>query len=155
MLTRSDSMNYVTSCHQVESCVVNANVGKVWDALKTFNFQKVLPSHVKQSKFLTGGPNEVGSTFEIEYNDGSLWTWRIIEISENHRSVSYELLAAKPEVTYSSQQNHIKLSKITFDNTTYVEWSSDFSNDVDSHVVQDNKFKKHDYFKEIQKNFAN
>ena len=154
MLQKSESMNFVTSCHQVESCTLNANVGKVWEALKTFDFVKFLPSHVKKSKFLSGGPNEVGSQFEIEYTDGSVWTNRIIEISENHRSFSYELVSATPQISYSSMQNHITLRKVTFDNTTFVEWVTDFSNDVDSHIVQDNKFKKVDYFKDLKKIFA-
>jgi hypothetical protein len=154
MLQRSDSMNYVTSCHQVSSAVLNSPVGKVWEALKSFNWATILPTHVKSLKFLCGGANEVGSQFEVVYVDGSVWTFRIIEISENHRSFSYELVSASPETSFSSMQNHVKLCKITYDNTTYVEWSTDFSNDVDSHVVQDNGFKKTEYFKDFKKIFG-
>jgi hypothetical protein len=150
----SDSMNFVTSCHQVSSCVLKAKAGKVWEALKSFNFEKALPSHVKKSTFKTGGPNELGSEFEIEYKDGSVWHWRIIEISENHRAFSYELISAKPEVNFTSMQHHVRLHKVTFDDTTFVEWATDFSNDVNSHIVQDNKFKKEDYFKDLQKLFS-
>jgi len=115
--------------------------------------KKTLSSHVKRTKFLSGGPNEVGSQIECEYKDGSTWVFRIIEISENHRSISYELVSATPQVTFTSMQHHIRLHKVTFNNTTYVEWATDFSNDVDSHVIQDNKFKKEDYFKDLQKLF--
>ena len=154
MLQKSDSMNFVTSCHQTSSVILNAPIGKVWEGLKTFNWSQILPSHVKSNKFVSGGPHEVGSQFDVEYVDGSIWSFRIIEISENHRSFSYELVSATPETSFSSMQNHVKLSKVTFDNTTFVEWSTDFSNDVDSHVVQDNGYKKTDYFKDLKKIFG-
>jgi hypothetical protein len=146
-------MNYVTSCHQVASVTLNAPVGKIWETLKTFDWAKFLPSHVKSTKFISGSPNEIGSTFEVEYVDGSVWQFRIVEISELNRSLSYELISANPQTSFTSMLNHVRLHKITFDDSTYVEWSTDFSNDVDSHVVQDNKFKKNDYFKDLRKLF--
>jgi hypothetical protein len=151
---KSDSMNFVTSCHQNSSVVLNAPIDTVWDLLKTFDWAKILPSSVKKTKFLNGNPQEVSSSFEVEYVDGSVWTFRIVEVSELHRAFSYELVTATPQTSFISMQNHIKLHKITFDNTTFVEWTTDFSNDVDSHVVQDNKFKKHEYFKDLKKIFA-
>ena len=154
MLQKSESMNFVTSCHQTSSFVLAAPIGNVWDALKTFDWAKFLPSHVKKTKFVSGGPNEVGSQFEVEYVDGSVWNYRIVEVSELHRSFSYELISAVPQTSFSSMQNHLKLHKVTFDNTTFVEWSTDFSNDVDSHIIQDNKFKKIEYFKDLKKLFA-
>lgn len=147
-------MNFVTSCHQVASVVLNAPIGTVWDGLKTFEWSKHLPSHVKSTKFVSGNAHEVGSVFDVEYVDGSVWQFRIVEISELHRSLSYELITANPSAPFSSMQNHIKLSKVTFDNTTFVEWSTDFSSDIDSHIVQDNKFKKMEYFKDLKKIFA-
>jgi len=146
-------MNFVTSCHQHASCVLQAHVGKVWDGLKTLELNKLLSSHVKSQKFTSGNANEVGSQFEVEYTDGSTWTFRVVEISEIHRSISYELVSANPQTTFSSMVNTIKLHKVTFDDSTFVEWSTDFSNDVDSHVIQDNKYKKIDYFKDLAKVF--
>lgn len=153
MLQKSESMNFVTSCHQVASCVLNAPVGKIWETLKTFEWAKILPSHVRTTKFTAGGPCEVGSQFEIEYVDGSVWQLRIVEVSELTRSFSYELISANPQTSFTSMLNHVRLHKVTFDDTTFIEWSTDFSNDVDTHVIQDNKFKKNDYFKDLRKLF--
>jgi hypothetical protein len=154
MLSRSDSMNYVTSCHQVESCVLNAPVGNVWEGLKSFQFDKMLTSHVKTVKFSSGSPNEIGSLFDVEYTDGSVWSHRIVEISESKRIISYELIGATPEISFSSMVTTIRLYKVSDDNSTFVSWESDYSNDVNSHVVQDGKFKKLDYFKDLKKLFT-
>ncbi len=153
-LGRSESMNYVTSCHQVESCVLEHPVGKVWDALKSFSVHKFLPSSVKHSKFTSGSSNEIGSTFEIEYKDGSVWTFRIVEISELRRTLRYELIGTVPEITFSSLVVTIKLSPVTETNATFLCWESDYSNDVNAHIVQDGKYKKLEYFKDLKKHLS-
>ena len=154
MLSRSESMNFVTSCHQVESCVLNAPLGIVWETLRTFDFHRYLPSSVKNVTFLSGSPNEVGSTFSVEYVDGSIWTYRVLEISELRRSLSYELIAAEPEITFTSLTVTLRLFRVTDNNSTYVSWESDYSNDVNTHVLQDAKFKKLDAFKDLKKIFS-
>jgi hypothetical protein len=143
-------MNYVTSCHQVESAVLPCPVSTAWEALKGFNFDKVLSTHVKGVKFTSGSPSEVGSLFEVHYADGSCWHYRIVEISESRRVLSYELISAEPEISFSSMLTVIRLYKVTEDNTTFVSWETDYSNDVNAHVVQDGKFKKLDYFKDLK-----
>lgn len=148
------SMNVVTSTHQTESTVVNKPIAKVWEALRSFEMEKFFPSSIKSVQFKSGSCNEVGSQFEVQYKDGSVWTNRITEISELKRRLTYDLVMAEPSVTFSTLQNTITLTKVTSDNTTFVEWSSDFSNDVDSHTIQDNKYKKLDYFTELKKSFA-
>ena len=150
MLTRSESMNYVTSCHQAESCVLDINISKVWNSLRSFELDKILSSHVKSVKFISGNPNEIGSVFEVEYIDGSLWTNRLLEISESNRVLSWELIGALPETSYSSMVTTIRLSKVTEDNRTFLQWETDYSNDVNTHIVQDGKFKKLDYFKDLK-----
>ena len=150
MLTKSESMNFVTSCHQVTSAVIPKPIGTVWDALKSFAFEKNLPTHIKSVKFTEGSAKEIGSTFDLEYVDGSVWTYRITEISEKNRTLSYDLIFAQPEITFSSMENTIRLFSVTEDNTTFVSWETDYSNDVNAHVIQDVKFKKLDYFKDLK-----
>jgi hypothetical protein len=154
MISRSESMNYVTSCHQVESTVLTAQIEKVWEILKSFNFHKFLSTHVKNTKFTSGSAVEVGSVFEIEYADGSVWTFRIIELSELRHVIAYELISANPSIDFTSMVTFIKLLKVTDGNHTYVSWETDFSNDINSHIVQDQKFKKLEYFKELKTQFS-
>jgi hypothetical protein len=147
-------MNVVTSTHQTESTVLNKPVSKVWEALKSMDMHTYFPKTVKSVKWISGNAQQVGSEFQVEYNDKSVWTNRITEISELKRRFSYELIMAEPSVSYHTLQNTIHLHKVTSDNSTFVQWSSDFSNDVDSHTIQDNKFKKLDCFTELKKFFA-
>lgn len=151
MLNKSESMNFVTSCHQTESTVVAQPVGKVWEALKSLLLHKSFPSHVKNVKFTSGSDNEIGSIFEVEYIEGSVWTFRIVEISEKKRRIAYELIGAVPETTFSSMLTTIKVQQVTEDNSTFLTWETDYSNDVNAHVIQDGKFKKLDYFKDLKK----
>ena len=144
-------MNFVTSCHQVETCVLDINIDKVWDAFRSFEFDKMFPSHVKSVKFTSGGANEVGSVFDVEYADGSVWTNRIGEISDVKRVISWELISATPEIGFTSMMTTIRLHKVTEDNRTFLSWESDYSNDVNAHIVQDGKYKKLEYFKELRK----
>jgi hypothetical protein len=152
MLSRSDSMNYVTSCHQSESCVLKAPLAQVWEGLKEFD--KVLTSHVKSVKFLNGSFTEIGSLFEVEYLDGAAWTFRVTEVSEKRRTWSYDLISANSEVGFTSMETTIHLHRVTEDDSTFLTWETDFSNDVNTHVLQDQKFKKLDYFKDLKKAFT-
>jgi hypothetical protein len=150
MIERSDSMNLVTSCHQIESVVLPSPAGKVWEALKSFAWEKYLPTSVKSSKFTSGNEHEVGSIFELEYVDGSVWTYRITDISETRRGLGFELISATPEISFSSMTSFIRIFKVTEDKTTFLQWETDFSNDVNSHTLQDQKYKKLEYFKDLK-----
>jgi hypothetical protein len=150
MLNKQESMN-ITSCHQVESCVVSHPIDKVWSGLKGFEFDKIFSSHVKCVKFTTGSASEIGSVFEVTYTEGAVWTFRIVELSEHRHVLTYELISCEPQIPFSSMLTTIRLLKVTADNTTYVQWETDYSNDVDSHIVQDSKYKKLDYFKDLKK----
>jgi len=67
--------------------------------------------------------------------------------------ISYELIAANPSIEFTSMITVIKLFKVTNGNHTFVSWETDFSNDVNTHIIQDQKFKKLDYFKDLKTNF--
>lgn len=146
-------MNIVTSCHQVESCVLGSPIGVIWDAIKSLDFAKFLPSSVSSVKFVTGDCNDRGSVFSIEYLDCSEWTYRIVEISDSRRTISYELIDAKPDITFSWLQVTIKLHQVTENNSTFLMWETDYSNDVNASIVQDGKFKKLDAFQDLRKIF--
>jgi hypothetical protein len=151
MLGKQESLNFITSCQQVESCVLKAPVDKVWCALREFKLEQLLSSHIKGVNFVNGNPNEVGSVFEVTYQDGSVWTSKIQEISDSRRAITWELISTNPEITFSSMWTTIRLFKVTEDNTTFLQWQTDYSNDVNSHITQDAKYKKLDYFNDLKK----
>jgi hypothetical protein len=150
MLTKQDS-TCATSCHQVESCIINHPIDKVWGCLKSFDFDKLFPSQVSAVKWTNGSAAEIGSTFEVTYHTKAVWTWRIVELSELRHVLAYELISTQPEIPFSSMLCVIRLLKVTSEGTTYVQWETDFPSDVNALVIQDTKYKKLDYFSDLKK----
>lgn len=152
-VSKQESMNFVTSCHQVESTVIPVSIGKAWESIKDISHDKTFPSHIKSVKFTSGSAKEINSIFEITYADNSVWTFRLLEVSERKRKIAYELIGAEPAIDFSSMLTTISLHKVTEDDTTFLSWETDYSNDVNAHTVQDGKFKKLEYFKDLKKLF--
>jgi hypothetical protein len=86
----------------------------------------------------------------VSFNDGSVQTFKILEISElSPKSISYEIIESNPSLPVSAAIHTIKVREITFDNSSLVEWQSDFSNDATQAVVQDSKYKKLEAFEDL------
>lgn len=155
MKSTTQSMNTLVACDQVESCVIPVPKELVWDQFLEFNLGKLFPSHVSSVKFTVGGPSQINSIFEITYLDKSIWTFRITELVDGKRSViAYELVSANQPLQFSSMYQRIRISSVTEDKTTFLEWETEYSNDVNSHIILDGKFKKLEYFKDLKKFFA-
>ena len=77
----------------------------------------------------------------------------ISEISQLVRSLAFEVLAAEPAVGFSSVIHTLKVTEITSDNTSFVQWTSEFSGDATNEVVLDSKFKRLEAFKNLQAQF--
>jgi len=90
---------------------------------------------------------------KIEFKDGTNWIIKVVEISELQHFISWELLETSVPIGVSSVINKIKLYRITDYNSTFMTWETDFSNDVDISVIEDNKYKKLEYFNEMKKVF--
>lgn len=56
--------------------------------------------------------------------------------------VGYQVLQTEPAHQVTSIQGRIELQRVTADDTTFVRWTTDFSNDADAAVIQDQKYKK-------------
>lgn len=138
-----------TSCTQTESTVVEAPLEKVWGLFRTLSFGK-LSAQVTSSEFESGGEGTVGSIVKLTYADGSIWRIRVTEFSERNYTVAYELLTAEPTHKATSVQGEIKCVKVTTCNHTFVIWTTDYSNDADVSVIEDQKYKKQEFFKQMK-----
>jgi hypothetical protein len=147
----SSGVKSLTSTYQMESTHINLPVDTVWDNLKSFKYEKVFPTNVKSVKFTSGSPSEVGSIFQVEFKDGSFFEKRIVEISEVKRRIVWEIISATPETSYSSMVTTITVCKVTEDNTSFVSWVTDFSNDINTNVVLSDKNLKLQNFKDLKK----
>ena len=112
-------------------------IGKAWHLFKQFKLEQVIPGKVKSTTFTTGAAGQLDSVIKIQYNDGASWDIRILEISDMRHAIGYEVISTEPAHQATSIQGYIVLRGVTDDNTTFVEWSTDFSNDADAAVIAD------------------
>lgn len=149
-----ETRTVVSSTHQFESTVVNVPIGKLWESVKDLKFDTLFPGTVSKTEYTEGKPGLLESVIKITYKDGSTWSYRINELSHLHHYIGFEVVEAEPKSSVTSVQNTIRLLRITDDNSTYLRWETDFSNDADANVVEDNRFKKLDNFKDLKKSVA-
>ena len=143
----------VCSTHTYESTVIKESITKLWPLVRGVNLDKLLPSSVSKVAWLEGGPGQVGSRVEVTWTDSAVWRLNITEISDINHFVSYELVEAEPPLGTSSLQAKIHLLRVSDENHTFVSWETDFPNDANAHIIQDNKYKKLEFFAELKKNF--
>ena len=92
----------------------------------------------------------VGSNVAITYSDGSRWEVNVSEISDKYHRMCFEVVNAEPNVQCSSIQTEIQLHSCTYENSTCIRWTTEFSNDADANLIQDQKYKKHEFFQAIK-----
>jgi len=122
-----------------ESCAINAPVETVWEEFKTFQFEKLAPSIISSVKFLKGKPFDIGSTYQVYQVDDIKATYKIVELSEIDKSISIELTDCFPKECFCHIISTIKLSKVSFDKTTYLLWESLLPYNVNIEIVRAKK----------------
>lgn len=132
-----------------ESAVINLPASQVWEAVKALDFKFL--SHVKDMKLQNGASRfEVGGQRTITYTEGksgqTTQTIILVGLSEQERTVAWDLVSSTPGVTYSSASHHITVRRVTKTNDAYVEWVTDFSSDANQSVIQDMRFKQLEAF---------
>lgn len=133
-----------------ESNVINAPINVVWENIRSLDFKSILPGTVENCKVVDGPADKVGSLREITYRNGAVWTVKLMELSDASHQVSWIMVSAEPAAQFSSRSDTLKLKRVTEDNTTFVEWSTDFSSDATVEVVEDSRFKKLDALTEME-----
>ena len=153
LLERVKSMVPCTSTN-TESCVIPAKLPDVWAKIRYWKLEEVAPQIVSATEWTDGAEGRVDSTVKLSYVNGASWYWRVTELSERNTTIAYELVAAEPAISVSSIVGEIKLSSVTDDDTTFMSWSTEYSNDVDADFIGDARWKKRDMFAAIKASFA-
>lgn len=76
-----------------------------------------------------------------------------ISQSINHY-ITYSIISSQPELSYSSVVSTVRAYAVTsgeFENSTFVEWTGNFSSDADAGVIQDAKFKRREGLEALAK----
>jgi len=135
-----------SSTHQYEASVLAVQLDPLWTVLKAFNWTQVLPNRVASTTFTDGGVGTVGSHVRVTFNDGSVWVYHVVEVSDIYHKLVFELVAAEPELSYTGALHTIRLYRDTVLGQTFMIWETDYTNDAGLDVVQDSKYKKHEFF---------
>ena len=143
-----------TSTTSQETTCICTQMDNLWHLFRDFKFDQLAPGRVKSVVYIDGQAGLVGSTVAITYQDESVWTVRITEISDKYHRICFDLITTTPASTVSSVETEIQLTPCTFDNETFVSWTTEFSNDCTANTIQDSKYKKHDMFKELKTHFS-
>ncbi len=134
------------TCTNTESCVLPGKIDTVWEKFRYWKLETMAPSIVTSTEWTDGDAGRVDSVVKISYANGASWFWRVTELSERNHTLAYELVAAEPATSVSSIVGEMKLSAITDSDQTFLEWSTEYSNDVDAEFIGDARWKKRDLF---------
>ncbi|KAG0049252.1 hypothetical protein BGZ83_005924 [Gryganskiella cystojenkinii] len=132
----------------VESRIIEAPIDIVWKHVRTveLKFWKAV-KHVH----VHGGLGEVGSTRKISFNDGAVQEVKVVELSDLAHFVSFDFIEASPPVEFMSALHTISLRRVTSNNTTFVEWTADFSSDAKLAVIEDSRYKRQEGLEDLAK----
>ncbi|KAI1763924.1 hypothetical protein GGR53DRAFT_496050 [Hypoxylon sp. FL1150] len=141
-----------TSTSVVESAVIKAPLSHVWHHIKLQNFSNFW-SALKSSQFVKGTSDETDVVQWVFKDDTQLEVKQEEHSTINHY-ITYSIITAKPELSYSSVLSTIRCFAITsgeLEGSTFVEWTGNFSSDADAGVIQDAKFKRRDALADLAK----
>ncbi|KAJ1499995.1 hypothetical protein HMI55_004111 [Coelomomyces lativittatus] len=133
-----------------ESIVIHAPIEFVWKQISDSRLG-FWTSHVANSEIENkAAPTEVGGVRKLTFKDKTVQKIKLVSYSELDYSLSYEVIESNPSVSYTSALHHFKLYRVTTDQSTFVHWSAEFSNDAGADVVTDTKYKKLDGLKDLK-----
>ncbi|KAI1387738.1 uncharacterized protein F4822DRAFT_291315 [Hypoxylon trugodes] len=145
-------MSIPTSTSVVESAVIKAPLSHVWHHIKLQDFSKFW-SALKSSQYVKGTSDET-DVVKWVFKDGAEVEVKQEEHSTINHYITYSVITAKPELSYSSVLSTIRCYAVTsgeLEGSTFVEWTSNFSSDADAGVIQDAKFKRRDALADLGK----
>lgn len=143
-----------SSTHQYEATVLPVSLERLWTELKAFNWTQLLPGRVASVTFTDGGAGTVGSHLRVTFNDGPAWVYHVLEVSDIYHKLVFELVAAEPQISYSSALHTMRLFRDTMNNQTFMIWETDYTNDAGLDIVQDAKYKKQEFFASIGRSLS-
>jgi len=85
----------------------------------------------------------------VTYND-AVQKIRLVELSDAHYGIGWDLIDSNPPLAHSGASYAIHLRRVTFPTPgTLAEIEVEFSRDASANVLEDARYKAHDFFKHI------
>lgn len=96
-----------------EATVLPAKISDVWAKIRYWKLEDIAPQIVAETEWTDGAAGRVDSTVKITYTNGSIWYFRVTELSERNHTLAYELVSADPVISVSSIVGEFKLEAVT------------------------------------------
>ncbi|KAN0114600.1 Bet v1-like protein [Hyaloscypha variabilis] len=132
-----------TSTSVTESAVISAPFSSVWHLIKLESFSSFW-SALKHSETVKGASPDTDIVKWL-FKDGTELEVKLEAHSTIDHYITYSIISAKPQLSYSSVVSTIRLFPITsghHEGQTFVQWTGNFSSDADAGVIEDAKFKR-------------
>ena len=142
------------TCTNTESCVLPVKLEDCWTKFRYWKLDEVAPSVVSATEWTDGAAGRVDSTVKISYTNGATWWLRVTELSERNHTLAYELIQADPATSVSSIVGELSFLAVTDADQTFMQWSTEYSNDVDADFIGDARWKKRDLFAAIKQTLS-
>ncbi|EKU20895.1 hypothetical protein NGA_0139600 [Nannochloropsis gaditana CCMP526] len=140
--------------HIEETHVIPSAITEVWPVIKGMKMETWWNLVDKATPDSPGTGLALGSTYTLHFKDGTQWGIVIVEASELHKFVSFEIISSNPSISVSSALHTFTCKPVTATDHTFVSWSTDFSNDASADAVLDSRFKKREGLQGLHDLFA-
>jgi len=118
------------------SAIFSHPIDKVWKELRDFTFPGRYFSTIDSCTIDDGlPPTTVGAIRTLIWKSGERRKHRLIELSDLHFRLVWELVEAEPATEVSAHISTLSLYRVTETNQTLVQWESDFSSDVKNDII--------------------
>jgi hypothetical protein len=139
------------STRAVASAVFPLPIDQVWDKLRDFTFPARFISTIASCNLEENqSPFTVGAIRVMRWKTGESRKDRLIELSDQFRKLTWEMIESEPASESVAAITTIKLYRITEQNHTLVEWSCDYSADTPKDFVLFNQKAFMENLKEIR-----
>jgi glutathione S-transferase len=115
------------STRAVASAVISLPIDRVWHVLRDFCAIKKLVHGIISCELEDGKPQTVGVVRTMKWEGGEIRRHRLIEHSDIFHKITWELIESDPPTETLGQISRVHCIRVTETNSTYVEWSGEFS----------------------------
>jgi len=124
------------STSSLASAVFPLPLEQVWSHLRDFTFPaNLLPSNIESVVLESGGVRDIGAVRLIKWRTGELRRHRLLSLSDQFHTMTWELIFAEPHVETSALLSMIKLFRVSELNHTVVQWSAEYGSDAPASFV--------------------
>lgn len=149
-----------SAASQTESAVIAMTVPELWGVVRRIN--KVLLGRVTEAKWVypasriaetadeVGLSPRIGSMMDVRYDDGSEWRIRVTAVVEE-RLIAYEVISAHPEIECDAIAMRFELTPVTETGHALLSIRTEYTNQVDVARIEDAKYKKREFFRDLRR----